>query len=106
MSPDGTLQLVVTCEGDDWTIGFQGTWHTHGDVLAAEYLIRERTDLNPCSAVERLMEDLVHNRSVIAIAFKNESLEDAWATYEPEEVLGGEEQTLRLRYWNGMKWRE
>ncbi len=38
LSPDGCLRLVVIRETGDITLGFEGfPWHTHGDVLAAQY---------------------------------------------------------------------
>jgi hypothetical protein len=102
VSPDGSLRfLVVTADDGDVALGFQGfAWHTHADLLAAAACIPE------AEAVGQFVEDLLGNRSVIAVSRVRGEVRDVWITDDPDseflDLLEGE--TIELRYWDGRKW--
>jgi hypothetical protein len=49
VTPDGALTLVVARDDDgDITVGFDGfPWHTHGDLLAANYPLADLSGSRP-----------------------------------------------------------
>jgi hypothetical protein len=62
-TPDGALRFIVSYDGVDTTLGFDGyEWHTHGDMLAAKY------GLSEAAAIEQFLSDVVGGRAVIAIS--------------------------------------
>ena len=107
-SPDGRFELVVVYQEDDITLGLNGyPWHTHGDVLVAEYNTAGITGLDQMSAVKRFVSDLMENRSLIGIETDPDGMESAWVTYAPlnDVKLRPEGHKTRFRYWNGEVWR-
>src|SRR5262245_23848066 len=80
-SPDGRLHfIVVTDHTGDISLGFDGfTWHTHADILAAEYQLPES------EAVNHFINDLLNNRKIIALSKINGTLADVWITTNPAD---------------------
>ncbi|HEV2856754.1 MAG TPA: hypothetical protein VHC97_28460 [Thermoanaerobaculia bacterium] len=100
-SPDGTLTLVVMCDGEDVTVGFGGfEWHTHGDLLAADYPFADITGLTPDEAAQRLVQDILSNRVTLAVLRVGGQVREVWPTLDPEEELRylqpGEDIEFRL----------
>ena len=95
VSPDGELVLLVVREDDgDITIGFEGSeWHTHGDVLAgvAETTLEE--------AVQRFIDDLLNDKSVVAVGPYDRSPRYVWVEDGSEDA--GDDAEVRRRYWSG-----
>ena len=97
-SPDGMLTLLVRQVGDDVLVGFEGTaWHTHGDILA------ELSGLPVPSAVDRMVEDILHGRRAIALLRKDGALVDAWVSDDPakDTFYAQPGESLELRDWDG-----
>lgn len=106
-SPDGMLRLVVVREEGDISIGFEGySWHTHGDVLAGEYVLRGETGLTPESAIKRFVTEIVQNRAMITLSRVDDRLQDIWVTDSPDDELkrASPNESVECRYWNGDPW--
>ena len=83
VSPDDSLKLLVTKEDGDLSVGFEGySWHTHADVLLAEY----KTDMEE-EALGRFIEDVITGRRQIVILKKAGVVADAWIDYRPDSPL-------------------
>jgi hypothetical protein len=96
VSPDGELVLVVVWEEADVTLGFEGSaWHTHGDILAASLGATVE------QAVQRFVDDLLSDRSVIAIGSFDWSPLYIWVEDGSEGV--DEDPGVRRRYWSGRR---
>lgn len=102
ISPDASLRfIIVTADDGDVSLGFDGfAWHTHGDILAS---------LNGSSeseAVDRFVDDLVSNRTVIAVSRIGGELRDVWVADDPTSEFRylSEGESIELRYWDGKKW--
>jgi hypothetical protein len=102
ISPDGRLRFVVDAAPDgDLVLGFHGfLWHTHADLLAA------MSGLPETEAVRRFVDDLLQDRSVIALWGTSEGVRDVWVSEEPERdaTYPLEEESIELRYWSGRPW--
>lgn len=101
-SPDGILRFVVTTEYDgDVALGFDGfAWHTHADLLAA------LAGTTTYEAVNQFVQDLLGNRSVIAILRVGGEIKDVWISDAPNSESGylSEGESIELRHWNGQRW--
>jgi hypothetical protein len=98
-TPDGLLTLIVERhEEGDVSLGFEGfAWHTHADILAS------LSGLSSDDAVRRYVDDLLAERSVIAIARVGEEIRDVWVTDRAfEDKYKPDGETLEFRYWNGL----
>ena len=98
-SPDGVLQLIVDVADDgDWQVGFEGfPWHTHGDLLAAEY------GGSPGSAVRAFVEDILASRRVIVVSRIDGKTQDVWVTDDPSQddlKYACPSETIEKRFWN------
>ena len=103
-SPDGELTLVVLTEAEGITIGFDGfEWHTHGDLLAADYPFGPGPELTPESATLRFVQDVVSNRAVIVVRRVDGEIRDVWITEDVEKELRDQQpgETMEFRYWDG-----
>ena len=102
VTPDGRLRFVVVADtGGDLALGFDGfPWHTHSDLLAS------LSGLPEPEAVRRFVDDLLGDRSVIALWGIPGEVRDVWVSDEPTRdaayPLAGE--TIELRYWSGRPW--
>lgn len=98
-SPDGLLDLVVDLTAGDWTVGFtQGTWHTHGDILAA------LDGGTPRAAVRKFVDEILTSQRVIALSRTGGEIRDVWVASEPKadeaKYASGGEATEK-RFWSG-----
>ncbi len=98
-SPDGLLALTVVDDSErEQTVRFHGfDWHTDASTLA------ELTGLSPEEAVRGFVDDVLHDRSLIAVLTIDGEVDDVWVTDSPESdlqfMLDGEQ--LQFRYWSG-----
>ena len=104
VSPDGALILAVeTLKGSDVAIGFRGfPWHTHADILAS---IRSCTEPH---AVREFVDDVLHDRALIAIQSVDGDIRDAWVTDDPAKDRKYQQpnEQLGFRYWSGRQFVE
>lgn len=101
ISPDGLLRFVIERDGDDLSLGFAGyPWHTHADILAASFGVPEQV------AIARFVEDLLNDRSVVALSLVGGKVQDVWITDDPVSDLRykPEEESIEFRYWSGHPW--
>jgi hypothetical protein len=100
-SPDGLLSLVVDVDDGDWALGFDGYgWHTHGDLLTAEY------GGWPESAVRAFVDDIIASRRRIAVSRVAGVVRDAWVMddrFPDGDLMKYAEpgETIEIRLWNG-----
>src|ERR1700681_2130821 len=83
-SPDGKLRFKVVM-GDDGHIivGFEGfPWHTHGDLL-----MWEDVSASEEVTVARFVEDLLQNKTIIAVNRRAETILDIRVTDDPRADL-------------------
>ncbi len=101
ISPDGSLRFIVDREGDDVSLGFAGyEWHTHADLLVGSFGLSEQ------EAVARFVEDLLGDRSVIAVSRVRGVIQDVSITDDPASELRykPEEEEIEFRHWSGRAW--
>ena len=100
-SPDGLLRFTIGRDGDDVSLGFAGMpWHTHADLLAGAFGVSEQ------AAVARFVEDLLSDRSVVAVSRVGGVIQDVWVTDDPSSELRyqPEGEEIEFRYWSGRAW--
>ena len=99
VSKDGFLRLLVGHDpGGDFVIGFDGfAWHTHGDILAS------LSGLPIAQAIERYIDDILSDRSLIVIARVKEDVLDIWVTDDSASELKYKpaNESLEFRTWGG-----
>ncbi len=104
-SPDRLMELVVTVEDGDWTIGFEGCpWHTHGDILSAWGY-----EGPPEAATRAFAGDIIGSRREIIVYRIDGKVRDIAVPGDCDErpldknfakyAFPGE--TMEVRYWNG-----
>jgi len=101
VSPDGLLRFIVVRADDDTSLGFAGhEWHTHGDLIAGSFGVTER------EAIARFVEDLLGDRSVIAVSRVGGGIRNVWVTDDPASELRYKpaEEEVEFRYWSGRPW--
>jgi hypothetical protein len=101
ISPDGLLRFIVERDNGDVSLGFAGYgWHTHADLIAASFGMPER------EAVSRFVDDLLADRSVIAVSRVGGIIQDVWITDDPTSELRykPEGEEIEFRYWSGRRW--
>ena len=101
ISPDGLLRFIVERDDDGVNLGFAGyEWHTHADVLAGTFGVSER------GAIARFVEDLLGDRSVIALSRVGGVIRDVWVTDDPASELRHkpEGEEIEFRHWSGRAW--
>jgi hypothetical protein len=102
VSPDGLLRfLVVVYPDGDIALGFDGfPWHTHADILTS------LLGLEPGEAIRRYVDDLLNDKSVIAVCGVPGEVRDVWITEEParDATYPIEGEVIDLRYWSGRAW--
>jgi hypothetical protein len=101
ISPDGTFRFIIRRDDEDLSLGFSGyVWHTHADLLA------EASGAPEPVAVARFVEDLINDRTVIAVSRVGGVIRDAWVTDDPISELRykPEEEDIEFRYWSGRRW--
>lgn len=102
VSPDGRLQFLVVADPDgDLALGFDGfPWHTHADILAS------LSGLEQAQAVRRYIDDLLDDKSVIALWGVPGEVRDVWVSEEParDAHYPIEGEVIELRYWSGRPW--
>ena len=78
-SADGLLTLAVESLKDgDVAIGFRGyPWHTHADILASI------NAMNETDAVRQFIDDVLNDRSLIAVQIIDNAIHDVWITDDP-----------------------
>jgi hypothetical protein len=98
-SPDGLLTLTVEPLKDgDCAIGFRGFgWHTHADILASMW------STNETDAVRQFVDDVLSDRSLIAVQIIDGKTHDVWITNDPAEDCKYQQsnEKIRFRYWSG-----
>src|SRR5882724_8436755 len=81
-SPDGTLRLVVSVDGVDTTIGFEGySSHTHGDMLVTVSGMSEE------AAVRDFVDRIIGNDQIIVLSRLAGKIRDVWISDDPEDEL-------------------
>jgi len=99
VSPDELLTLAVESLGNgDYGIGFRGfPWHTHADILAT---IRSRSETD---AVRQFIDDVLNDRSLIAIQIIDGKMHDVWITVDPANDCKYQpsNEQIQFRYWSG-----
>jgi len=103
-SPDGELTLVVLREAEGISIGFDGfEWHTHGDLLAADYPFGAGAEITPEDATRRFVQDVVSNRAIIVVRRVDGEIRDVWITEDVEKELRYQQpgETMEFRHWDG-----
>ena len=103
-TPDGCFTLLVKYEGEDISIGFAGfEWHMHGDLLAANYPLRQLGGLTSETATRRFVEDIISNRAVIAVTKMDGRIRDVWITDDIGKELRHKQpdEEIEFRYWDG-----
>ncbi len=102
VSPDGRLRFVVVTDAEgDLALGFDGFhWHTHADILAS------LSGLSEPNAVRRYVDDLLGDRSVVALWGVPGEVRDVWVSEEPsrDAAYSIDGETIELRYWSGRPW--
>lgn len=101
ISPDGILRFIIERDDTDVSLGFAGhAWHTHADILAAAVGAPEQ------EAVDSFVEDLLNDRSVIAVSRVGGVIQDVWVTDDPVSELRyqSEGEDIEFRYWSGRPW--
>ncbi len=102
VSSDGRLRFLVVADPEgDLTLGFDGSpWHTHADILAA------MSGLTQPVALRQFIDDLLGDRSVIAIQSIPGEVQYIWITDDPNQDLANlrEGETYEFRYWSGRPW--
>jgi hypothetical protein len=75
-------------------------WHTHADILEASSGAPEQ------EAIARFVEDLLNDRSVIAVSCVGGVVQDVWMTDDPASKLRykPEGEEIEFRYWSGRPW--
>ncbi|MFN9364013.1 MAG: hypothetical protein ACK6CE_04325 [Planctomycetota bacterium] len=101
-SADGLLTLAVESLKDgDVAIGFRGyPWHTHADILASI------NSMNETDAVRRFIDDVLNDRSLIAMQVIDDAIHDVWITDDPandRKYMQPNEQ-IHFRYWSGREY--
>lgn len=100
-SPDGALRLLVIREDDgNISIGFSGcSWHTHGDVLAAESGKPEAV------AIRKFVDRILADHVLITVSRLQGEVHDIWPTDDPLKELKFEQvaEALEFRRWSGAK---
>ena len=98
-SPDGLLKLAVESLKDgDVAIGFCGyPWHTHADILASI------NEMNETDAVRQFIDDVLNDRSLIAVQIIDNAIRDVWITDDPANECKYKQsnEELQFRYWSG-----
>lgn len=100
ISPDSLLTFLVIRRPDDVGLGFDGfSWHTHGRILAA------LSGLSEEEAVQRYVDALLDNRSVIAVVRTGGRVADMWIDDDPLDTLRNkyrpENETVSFRLRDG-----
>jgi hypothetical protein len=102
ISPDGLLRFRVVADPDgDVALGFDGfPWHTHADILAS------LSGLEQAEAIRRYVEDLLNDKSVIALWGVPGEVRDVWITEGParDAAYPTDGEVIALRYWSGRNW--
>ena len=98
-SADGLLTLAVESLKDgDVAIGFRGyPWHTHADILASI------SAMNETDAVRQFIDDVLNDRSLIAVQIIDNAIRDVWITDDPANECKYKQsnEELQFRYWSG-----
>ena len=98
-SADGLLRFLIVRDDDgDVALGFDGfPWHTHGDLLVGAYGASQEI------AIQRFVDDLLNNRSLIAILRQGGVITDTWITDDPQADLRTklEIESIEFRHWDG-----
>ena len=98
-SADGLLTLAVESLKDgDVAIGFRGyPWHTHADILASI------SSMNETDAVRQFIDDVLNDRSLIAVLIIDDAIHDVWITDDPANDCKYKQsnEEIQFRYWSG-----
>lgn len=92
------LTSLVVREKDDVSLGFEGyDWHTHGSILAA------LAGLPVEDAVNRFVDALLSNQSVIAAATREGTTIEVWVAGTPikADCYKPENELVTFRLWDG-----
>lgn len=101
ISPDALLRFIIERDDADVSLGFAGhAWHTHADILAESFGMSEP------EAIARFVEDLLNDRSVVAVSRVEGVVRDIWITDDPISELRylSEGEEIEFRYWSGRHW--
>lgn len=98
-SADSLLTLAVESLNDgDVAIGFRGyPWHTHADILASI------SSMNETDAVRQFIDDVLNDRSLIAVQIIDDVILDVWITGDPANDVKYKQsnEEIQFRYWSG-----
>jgi hypothetical protein len=102
VSPDGRLRFLIVADHDgDLALGFDGfQWHTHADILAS------LSGLVLAEAVHRYVDDLLGDKSVIALWGVPGEVRDVWVSDDPahDAAYPIDGEVIELRYRSGRPW--
>ena len=99
-SLDGLLRfLVLKDKSGDISLGFDKySWHTHADILA------ELSGKSEAVAVRQFVDDLLQDRSIIAIERVGSEIQRVWITDDPRiDKYKPAEATMEFRRWSGQR---
>ena len=102
VSPDGRLRFIVVAAPDgDLALGFDGyPSHTHADILAS------LSGLTAADAARQFVDDLLSDKSVIAVWGVPGRVDDVWVSEDPASDAAYPQagEVIELRYWSGRPW--
>jgi hypothetical protein len=102
VSPDGRLRFLVLSYPDgDVALGFDGyPSHTHADILAT------LSGLAAADAVRQFVDDLLSDKSVIAVWGVPGKVEDVCVSEDPARDAAYQQvgEIIELRHWSGRPW--
>jgi hypothetical protein len=101
-SADRLLTLAVDgLKNGDLAIGFRGyPWHTHADILASI------NSMDETEAVRQFIDDVLNDRSLIAVKMIDGHIHDVWITDDPvkERKYKQSNEEIQFRYWSGRRY--
>ena len=99
ITPDGLLSFVVLRYEGETALGFEcGPSHTHGDILPGALRGLPQDD-----AIRQYVDDLIQNRSWIAVERSGGKIVDAWVVdeYDISRMRPLPDRPVELRCWDG-----
>ncbi len=103
-SPDFILKIIVLYEDHDIMVGFDGyPWHSHLESLQEDIFLKHGEKLTKEESLERFMQDILNDKTLLAISFINDQIQDVWPTDDPVQELKykTEEEKIIFRFWSG-----
>jgi hypothetical protein len=101
VSPDGLLTLKLRRDADNVIVRFNDfAWSTSSEFLAGKW------GMSKDCALTRLVDEVLGNKAIIAVAHVGSAIRDVWVTDRPASELKYKrhEETIAFRFWNGSRW--